>query len=436
MQYRKNIYDKIYNVLIFIPILSYALGFYFNENSAGMGAYAGDSDWIRKNIEIFKTNSLKDAILHPEFFGNRSPLIYIINKYLNPFYSDFEKYRYTVFIMSISTPIIFYQFLKIKFYSIDKRVLFLISSLIYLSPYYRTSGYWGLNENYGIFAAVLSLLFLEKFILSKNKKFYLLFLNIFFSSLSVYFDLKLLIIPLYCFLSVIFLNINIKLKVYTILIYFFFSLPYLYLIYIWSGIVPIKTQKLNPNTITELSDIKNLYFIHAGYAATIISFYLLPIIFFTSSEISSKLKKMILDRKTFYFVIIFLVYIVYNYIYFDFEKFTVTNYWVGLGIVHKLTLILTNNVLYQEIITYVFFFFSFLLLYFYYLESKFDIIIISFFLLISLLLWPLMQEYFDPIITIIAFALFKSLKNFNKQNSLIIFSYLSLFLIIANLHYN
>ena len=71
-------------MLIFIPILSYALGFYFNENSAGIGGYAGDSDWIRKNIEIFKTNSLKDAILHPEFFGNRSPLIYIINKNLYP----------------------------------------------------------------------------------------------------------------------------------------------------------------------------------------------------------------------------------------------------------------------------------------------------------------------------------------------------------------
>ena len=167
--------------------------------------------------------------------------------------------------------------------------------------------------------------------------------------------MKLLIIPLYSFLSVIFLNINIRLKISTILIYFFFSLPYLYLIYIWGGIVPIKTQKLNPNTITELSDIKNLYFIHIGYAATIISFYLLPMIFFTNKDIGSKLKKMILDRKTYYFITIFLIYVVYNYIYFDFEKFTVTNYWVGLGVVHKLSLILTNNILYQEIITYIFF---------------------------------------------------------------------------------
>ena len=437
LQYRKKKFEKIYNFLIFIPILSYVLGFYFNENSAGMGSYAGDSDWIRKNIDIFLNNNLKDAILHPEFFGNRSPLIYIINKFINPFYNDFEKYRFIVFSMSILSPIIFYHFLKIKFYSIDKRILFLISSLIYLSPYYRTSGYWGLNENYGILATVLSLLFFEKFISSKNKSFYLLFLNIFFSSLAVYFDLKLLIIPLYCFISVILSNINIKLKTYTVLIYFVFSLPYFYLIYIWGGIVPIKTQKLNPNTITELSDIKNLYFIHIGYAATIISFYLLPVTLFTTNNlVGTKLKRKIINRSSLYILTIFIIYIVYNLIYFDFEKFTVTDYWVGLGVVHKLTLILTNNIIYQEIITYIFFFFSFILLYYYYLESKFDIIIISFFIFISLLLWPLMQEYFDPIITIIAFALFRSIKNLTKKNSLIIFSYLSIFLIVANLYYS
>ena len=52
-----------------------------------------------------------------------------------------------------------------------------------------------------------------------------------------------------------------------------------------------------------------------------------------------------------------------------------------------------------------------------------------------LLLWPLMQEYFDPTILVIAFSLFKSVKNFNKINSLIIFSYFSIFLIVANLYY-
>ena len=171
MQYRKNIYDKIYNILIFIPILSYALGFYFNENSAGIGGYAGDSDWIRKNIEIFITNSLKDAIIHPDLFGNRTPLIYIINKYLNPFFGEFEKYRTSVFFFSLLGPIFLFKILKIKFSEVDNKILFFVSSFVYLSPYYRTSAYWGLNENYGIISGIISLYLIETFIRSEKKKY-------------------------------------------------------------------------------------------------------------------------------------------------------------------------------------------------------------------------------------------------------------------------
>ena len=77
---------KIYDLIIFFPIISFAIGFYLNENSAGAGGFNGDFSWIKKNIEIFEKNNLIDAILHSDFFGNRSPLIYIINKFLNPFF--------------------------------------------------------------------------------------------------------------------------------------------------------------------------------------------------------------------------------------------------------------------------------------------------------------------------------------------------------------
>ena len=49
--------------------------------------------------------------------------------------------------------------------------------------------------------------------------------------------------------------------------------------FLWNGIVPIKTQLANPNTITNLSRISDFYFINIGYAATMMSFYLLPLIF-------------------------------------------------------------------------------------------------------------------------------------------------------------
>ena len=98
-------------------------------------------------------------------------------------------YRFCGFIFSIFGPIFFYQFLKNKFIEIDKKILFLIASILYLSPYYRTSAYWGLNENYGIVVSILSFLIFVK----KKNNFNILnvFLLIFFSSLTVYFDLKL-----------------------------------------------------------------------------------------------------------------------------------------------------------------------------------------------------------------------------------------------------
>ena len=61
----KKILDNFFNVLIFVPIISFIFGFYLDEDSAGGGGYKNDSVWIRKNIDIFLTYSLKDAILHP-----------------------------------------------------------------------------------------------------------------------------------------------------------------------------------------------------------------------------------------------------------------------------------------------------------------------------------------------------------------------------------
>ena len=319
---------------------------------------------LKKNIQIFLLNDLKNAIFHPELFGNRPPLIYIINKLFNPFFYDFEKYRLIVFLLSLSGPLIFYQTLRIRFHNVDKKILFLISSLIYLSPYYRTSGYWGLNENYGIFTMFVTFFFLEKFNLENNFK--NIFALIFFSSITVYFDQKFLLVPLICFFYTMFSKISVRNKFIILSAYIVLSIPYLYLLYRWSGIVPPATQLANPKTITSISDLKLIYHIHAGYAATLISFYLLPVILFTSKNFLKRIKEYLFLKKTYFYLILFILFNLYNLIYFDFEQFTVTDYWVGLGIVHKLSLIITGNLYLQEIITYIFFFFSFIVLLFYY----------------------------------------------------------------------
>ena len=431
-----NFNNTIFKIIIFLPIISFFVGFYLDENSAGAGGYNGDIKWIKSNIKIFLDNDLRAAILHPDFFGNRTPLIYILQKIFNPFVNNYEIYRLTSFLISLIGPIIFYQLLKKKFLNVDKEILFLIASLIYLSPYYRTSAFWGLNENYGLITAITSFYFLYKILNMSHFKFLDLMFLIFFSSLSVYFDLKLAFIPFVSFLMIIFSQINLRIKFITFLSYTILSIPYLALIVYWDGIVPIKTQLANQNTITSIEDFSKIYFIHLGYAATLISFYILPVLLFTNKNLTNNFKEIFYKNETYIFLFLILLFIFSLFYLFDFEKFTVKDYWIGLGVVHKLSILITDNLFLREIITYIFFFFSFLLIFFFYTLNKIDVFYLLYFFLLSLLLWPLMQEYFDPIILIIVFSLFKSVKYFNKIRALLIFAYFSVFLSVANFYYN
>ena len=102
----------------------------------------------------------------------------------------------------------------------------------------------------------------------------------------------------------------------------------------------------------------------------------------------------------------------------------------------KLTILITDEIYLRKVITYLFFLLSFFLIIYYYFLNKADFYLISYFLLISIFLWPLMQEYFDPIVFIVSIALFKSFRLLNKSNTLIITIYHFIFLLIANIYYN
>ena len=86
-----------------------------NENSIGGGGINGDLTWMLDNFELFKTNSLFEAILHKEFFGNRTPLLYVINILFNPFVNDLYLYRLSIFLFSLMGPFFFYLCLKEKY---------------------------------------------------------------------------------------------------------------------------------------------------------------------------------------------------------------------------------------------------------------------------------------------------------------------------------
>ena len=428
---KKNITYIIFSLVIF----SFFQGFYYDENSAGG---KGDITWILNNIEIFKNNKLKDAILDDSFYGNRTPLVYIINNVLNPFFYEYEKYRITVFLFSLIGPIFIYLCLKKRFPETNKELIVLLSSIILLSPYYRTSAYWALNENYGLVASLISLLFLNLYLENIriiNKRNFFLFATIFFSSLSVYFDLKLIIITMICFFYLINSKIEIKLKFYTFLIYLILGLPYLFLILQWNGIVPPMTQADNINTVTNLSRLRDFHIYHLGYASTIIGFYIFPFLFLKNKNFFKIIIDFFLTKWSILILIVPLLYILYIYLNIEFKSYTVDNYWIGLGVINKIADILFNDINKKEIFTYLIFFLSWIVICLY-IDNLIDFIILSFFFIISLFLWPLMQEYFDPIIIILSLMIFKTKMKLDYYNVFFLFFYFAVFLTIANIYYS
>jgi len=432
------------NLIIFLTFLiyvSFVLGFYFNENSIGSGRYDGDLEWMWRNFEIYKTNDLWTSIHHPDFFGNRTPLLYIFHILLNPFIINIDSYRFTVFCISFLAPVIFYFCLVQKFKNIDKTILFFISSFILLSPYYRTSAYWGMEMNYGIICLLASIFFLNyslyKNIDSKLKLYFSLTLLTFFSSLCLYFDQKLLIIPLIVLFEILRSKINLRYKIFCLINYCIFAIPFLYLIYIWEGIAPPATQIANPDQGTHLSGI-NLHLFHIGYASAIMAFYLIPILFLKVGNIVNVFKNFFSEKKNLYKVLVFLIYLIYIIFFDNFDDFTKEfdpDVRWGLGILHKVSLILFNNSFYGEIFTYFSFFISWIIILVAIEKKIINYIVIFYFYFLSVLLLPLMQEYFDPYILLFSLLILDVKFEFKFQKVLSVFLYLIVFLSACNLYY-
>lgn len=427
----------LFNFFIFIAILiilSFFYGFYIGENSAGAGGYSGDFQHVWNNLNIFKENSFIDSILitsgkNPEYtyHSSRTPLIYALNSILNPFISNKSSYILSVFIFSLLTYLFFFLALKLKYEKIlGKSTIFLLSTILLLSPYYRTSAFWALEENFGIFFLILSFIFLNnlKNINYKKNNYLNIFFITFSSSLCVYCDQKLLIVPLICLVETLKnKNIKNKSKIFMIILYFLYSLPFIYLINLWGNIIP---------TIDASSrkTLQNYFFENIGYSISIIAFYIFPFLFFKKEKFFFLIKNKISNKKYIYIFFLFLIYLIFLY---KFDYINVSS--IGNGVVYKLSITLFNNFNLSKHFIYISFFVSWLVILFF-IDNKKDFLIIMYFLLSTLFIFPIFQEYFDPIIILLILLFFNTKLHFNLQNISFLLVYLIIFCVVANLKYN
>ena len=159
---------NLINFFSFSLIIYFFYGFLTLENSAGAGGYDGDLKKIWNNLELFKTGILSN-LSNLNYDDSRTPLSYILHIKINPFINSIDEFRNSVFFLSLLIPVLLFYSLKINFKETNNLTLLFISLIITLSPYFRTSSFWGLGENYSLICILISYLLLEKYRFLKKK---------------------------------------------------------------------------------------------------------------------------------------------------------------------------------------------------------------------------------------------------------------------------
>ena len=162
----KYIKEAIFLLFLYLTLI---VSFILGENSTG-GAI---QDYFnQKNASRgFASEFLKTLYEYDTFETRHSPVLII-------FLSLFEKFnlpdaliRLIHLHLCLFLPFIFYKCLTIKFSEIDRKILLFLSSLIFLSPTFRSLAIWPDSRLIGLIFFTLSVYFYLKFEDSKDFKF-------------------------------------------------------------------------------------------------------------------------------------------------------------------------------------------------------------------------------------------------------------------------
>ena len=401
----------IINLLITV---SFIYGYLIGENSAGGGI--GDYNHISKNYDLIFLNKL-DEINWNLYDSSRYPFHYFFTKIYLPL--DYNIIKLNNFILSFLVPIlIFIAINKKNFFFQNKESFYAIlslSSLIFLSPYFRTSAFWMLEENFGIFFLTISVFFLYQSLNHKKNNFVFIFFNLlfiyfsYFSSQNLFFFV---IINYYFYVS-FFWKKKIQLFYITLLNLFFLVSPY----FVFNNLfLEISNNVTSARLSFDHFKIVDIF--------SILLIYIMPIYL-----LNFKFIEIISFYKKHYILIIlsFLIFILLN-INYDQE-------FLGGGAIKKiLFLILGNNLLYKlSLIT-----FSFIGLVMFLKLSFFKDFKLLFFLPYFILLTfvdYVFQEYLDPIFLLFILFYTNLFYNIGKSNIYKIVVYFTILLIAANFYY-
>ena len=380
-----NFLDRYLLLILYSSLIT---GFFLNENTLG-GSF---SDYQNQKIisQKFSEDFLNTFLNYDKEPHRHSPLLIII-------LSVFEKFNISDFIIRLISLhflllIIFFfnKCLVVKFNNINKKIVNIISLLIFLSPTFRSLAIWPDSRLYGLLFFIISILFFLKFLKSKirRSKCKYAILNSIFLAIASYFS------PNFCVFVIFFLFYFIKYFSNSKFIYILFfiniilSFPAIYYVFflkVYFFLTPA-TNEINKfiifNPANKILLISSIFLIH-----------FLPVSFFIKKN-TKKLKN--------YFFIILPIFLCSVYF------FNYSNTFTGGGVIFKASNIIFSN-------NYLFYVFSLIgLLLICHLSYK----NINNFLLIFLIFLnnpqlEVYHKYHDPMLLILFFTLSISLNPTN-----------------------
>ena len=378
--YLKRNYHILTYVLLYISLL---IGFFLNENITGGPKV--DFEFALKQVKFFE-DSFEYTFFHWHILPDAtriSPLFILILYSAKQILIDLDFVRFFLLHLLLLTQVAFYYCLKEVYLKtkiiLDKRPLILLSCIIFISPAFRANSIWPESAMFGLLFFLIGLYFFLKNINNfSNKNIYL---NIFFIALASY------IRPSYCLFAIYFtfyyfFTIRNKRLIFNIILTnVILAFPAFYYVFI------LKIFFIGAG------GLDNNYFNKIPIILSIISFHLIPLLFY-KREIFYKIN--ILKSKLILFFILLLSFIFI--IGFDY-KISMGGGGILLHISNFLTD--TNYIFYMLIPLFLFCIFKVIKI------NAYNNILIILILLFIAPQYNIFEKYYEPLVFILGLTILK-----------------------------
>jgi len=384
-----NFFIKIQNkkiVLASLAYLSLLIGFFYNENSSG--GSEKDFNYTYKFILAISENIVGGLNLMIDLNFNHFPLHYLFIGTLLKIFKEIWLVKFIYLNFSLIIPLVLYKCLSITVK--NKNAVFYITLLLFFSPYFRSSAIWSTTDNTGILFFLLSILYFLKITIlnqTKTKNFILLITFLFLA----FYTRQYYVLFYFFYIFIIFKKKILNKKVITIITFFSFilTIPGIYYIYL------LRTGKLITDFYSD-NFINNLLIF-----LSIILFYLIPFLIFSKKNIISILSLLKVYKLYFIFVIIVFYFLSKGFNY-DLNPHGGGVFYQGFKKYFELSFFYLLSPI------------SLFLIYFFFRSNLTPNILLLIIIFSSFFFNVIFQKYFDPLLLILFFTLFKSENIKNK----------------------